>query len=1432
MALAAFLSACLLDSDEGARRPGLGYVRLDVSLERNASVLMKSSAADTTFSLDSMYIELTAPGSATQSYRYSIAGRPDTGAVTVSPYTYGLNPVRSWMAKIYTIDNQTSPARRDTVHFDSIPFYVNAGDTVAVNALVRSAVAILRVRLLSTSGDSLLASINYLRVRVNGVTRDSLFPNGATYNGVYFANLATAWAVSDSGWIYKTSDSGTTWIPQSSGIGSDLNSVWFTSTSNGAIVGDNGAILKTTNGGTNWVPKNSGVLANLRYVNFTTPAKGYAVGDGGVILKTVDSGSSWTRLAAGWFSQTSPHPAGTYNAVSFGTVDQGIAVGNGGIWAYTTNSGASWLSTPSGTANHLRDAHLIGSVSYMVGDEGTIVKTSNLTPTVQANTNTTADLYGVDLTDASNVWAVGENEAILRTINGGTNWLNQTGGWLPMTSGAGSASVKSINMGSATVGWMVGAGGMARKTTDGGLTWGLQNSTADQDLNTVFVTDANRATAVGNLGTIVKTNFNGSSWSAKTSLTSYNLRDIDMVTPSTGWAVGDSETVVRTNDSATWTSMPGGFTAEPTGVTDTILSIHFFDGKTGWAVGTNGRTLRTTNSGDSWIIVASGKNKPFRSVSAVGASSMIAVGDSGIVRYTSNNGGAWSTGTTNTLANLRASYFTTASVGFAVGDSGYIRRTANGGSTFATNFTVSGNPVLQGVHSDGTYVWIVGNGGVTYYKNSTGTGGSFSSAANAVSGSTVQLNDVYAITSAVVVAVGQGGLIRRTTTGTNGSGGTWATVRNGGENLTNVWFKGASDTGYAFGENGVILESVDAGATWTPRSSATGHDLKAAHVRPGSADSVIVGGENGFIGRSINGSINWTGQANKRNFTGVDFFDSDTGWVTSDDGRILKTRNGGARWVVQDNAASNLNGIYARDSMKVWAVGNGGMIRYSSNGGASWTTQGNSPQVTNANLLRVHFRARTDTGWAVGTGGVVLRTTNGGALWTIQPAFTTEALRGVFVRGRDTIFAAGDNGTILRTLTNGALPSGKSSPQTLKAVYNVSATKAFAVGTAGTIVKTVNGTTWFPQANSDVDNLNAVVFPVDSNTGYAAGAAGTILKTTNSGANWNAVAQTLPGGFTEELKRLHFTSNTHGWAVSASGSILRTTDGAVWTEQNSGTVSALNGVFAVNADSAFAVGAGGTILKTRSGNTEVPSADLRSVHFIGDTGFVVGQSGTALRTYNGGASWTKITGTVQNLNGVVFSKQTNASGYVTAVGDGGTLVQATLAGNTWTPHNSGTTQRLNAIHIAGAPRLYLVGDSGIIRSKSLQNPGGVPFPLDNPVWVAQNTKTTESLRGVNCFPQQDTCLFVGTNETVVKTDDGASTQYVHKSSGARRFDKELTYKALPTRKPTIISLQAIDRNSPLRGFEFVDTLTFTPGQDTTINVRLTQCGGTRPACTP
>jgi len=60
------------------------------------------------------------------------------------------------------------------------------------------------------------------------------------------------------------------------------------------LVGD--TILKTTDGGTNWNNQTSGITNRLNAVYFVDDTAGWAVGAGGIILRTITGGYGITSL--------------------------------------------------------------------------------------------------------------------------------------------------------------------------------------------------------------------------------------------------------------------------------------------------------------------------------------------------------------------------------------------------------------------------------------------------------------------------------------------------------------------------------------------------------------------------------------------------------------------------------------------------------------------------------------------------------------------------------------------------------------------------------------------------------------------------------------------------------------------------------------------------------------------------------------------------------------------------------------------------------------------------------------------------------------------------------------------------------------------------------------------------------------------------------
>jgi len=105
-------------------------------------------------------------------------------------------------------------------------------------------------------------------------------------------------------------------------------------------------------------------------------------------------------------------------------------------------------------------------------------------------------------------WVVGESGTILKTTNGGDNWI-------PQSSGT-TNDLKSVFF-IYPSGWAVGEGGTILKTTNAGINWIPQSSGTTQDLRSVYFDDHYNGTVVGNSGIILNTTNGGTNWTPQIS---------------------------------------------------------------------------------------------------------------------------------------------------------------------------------------------------------------------------------------------------------------------------------------------------------------------------------------------------------------------------------------------------------------------------------------------------------------------------------------------------------------------------------------------------------------------------------------------------------------------------------------------------------------------------------------------------------------------------------------------------------------------------------------------------------------------------------------------------------------------------------------------------------------------------------------------------
>lgn len=704
------LSACVFEGLEGipANTP-TGYVRFDLRLTRTDKPLGRTTAIDTTFDLDSVLVVLSASGVPAQTFSYPISGRSDLAALPVSLPAYPLPALRNWKAVIYSIDTTLNPTRRDTVHIDSVFFGVPAGDTAAVAKTVSPAFSILRARFVSNQVDSIGNAMRFVRLRVNGVTRDSvdLSSLASTLNAVYFATTSVGYAVGDGGALRKTANGGDDWTSASSGTTQNLKAVWFAGATTGWIGGDNGLIRKTVDGAT-WTTQSSGTTQAINRFFFADANNGWAFGDGGTMLRTVDGGANWVPLA-GWGLMNGGTNV-SLKGIDFTDASTGWVVGSGGVIRKTTDGGWTWSAQTSNTSAVLNGVSFSGTTGYAVGSGGAITRTTNGTSWATVTSGVNTALYGV-YTTGGRAWAVGDNGVIRYTTNG-TSWSARTSGV--------STNLRGVFFRTTSLGWVVGSQGTIRKTTAAdNNTWVGQTSPTVQTLNAVWFASDNLGVAVGDAGAIVRTTNGGTNWSLVSSPVSQTLTGVWFASATVGYASGYAGVLLKTVDGgASWASQDAG-------TTENLNAVHGTSAAMVFAVGENGAITHSTQGGAA--VTAQNLNGAY-----FRGDTGYVVGDAGTAFRTADGGDTW-TALTGASANNINGVFSTGNYAYIVGDAGKIYTLPHDGATNALTARTSNTTAnLYGVWgsptSGSTRMYAVGAGGdIRYITSATAAWASLAS---------------------------------------------------------------------------------------------------------------------------------------------------------------------------------------------------------------------------------------------------------------------------------------------------------------------------------------------------------------------------------------------------------------------------------------------------------------------------------------------------------------------------------------------------------------------------------------------------------------------------------------------------------------------------------------------------------------------------------
>jgi photosystem II stability/assembly factor-like uncharacterized protein len=600
-----------------------------------------------------------------------------------------------------------------------------------------------------------------------------------------------------------------------------------------------------------------------------------------------------------------------FRASSFVNASTGWAVGGGGKLFKTTDGGATWTPQNTGTGEDLKDVSFISpSLGWAVGNTGTLIATSDggltwrhlrvtYTDPTFGPTTFFGALFGVKFLTAAKGFAVGEDQMIFCTTDGGNTWS------LKSSSDTGG-TLFDICFANSSTGWAVGDQATIMKTNDGGNTWFKQTipvserfsgSDTSNILQAVASPDGNRVCAVGIGGWVVVSSNGGATWTRRNkspSVTPSLLNSVYFPTASIGWAAGQSGALIKTTDGGTTWSLVSPF---PVG--SHLFGVTGLPGNSNllWIAADSGILVYTTNGGTTWL-------RP---------------GDLA--------GGRWAVAT----SNVNALWFVDNQHGWAAGDKGMMLRTTDGGASWR----VPSGSLVGSDYRDVHFInanegWAVGTGGRILHTTNGGQNWVDQDWFGQELEVPPALNGVRFLDALNGWIVGGSSTILKTTDG----GENWEAVPppvSGGFNKIH-WLD--ANRGWIIGSSGIVLATTDGGLNWDQTFSGTTRSLNGIDVvaGPTGVSGWIVGDQHTLL-HSTDGfdwqPVDLSSFGSLVKLSGVDFLpDGKLGWVVGDSGFLLRTRDGGASWeLVNPGDSAPLQAVRLLDADEIWIGGRGGTLK-------------------------------------------------------------------------------------------------------------------------------------------------------------------------------------------------------------------------------------------------------------------------------------------------------------------------------------------------------------------------------------------------------------------------------------------------------------------------------------------------------------------------
>ncbi len=227
------------------------------------------------------------------------------------------------------------------------------------------------------------------------------------------------------------------------------------------------------------------------------------------------------------------------------------------------------------------------------------------TLTYASKSNFEKNIYGIDFNNTTGI-ICGENGTILRSADGGNNWIEEK----PITE----KNLIALDLSSNNNYWIGGEKGVLLNSADDGRTWSENNINNSDYIYSIFFTDDNTGWLCGGYkgdygdptqhAVIYRTTDGGKNWIEKFRETGKTFYSIYFKDDKNGWAVGSKRYVYTTNDGGETWNFQQQFGGASWQDNRNFIKVKFINENIGFIFFNDNDykyIYKTTNGGSDWI---------------------------------------------------------------------------------------------------------------------------------------------------------------------------------------------------------------------------------------------------------------------------------------------------------------------------------------------------------------------------------------------------------------------------------------------------------------------------------------------------------------------------------------------------------------------------------------------------------------------------------------------------------------------------------------------------------------------------------------------------------------------------------------------------------------------------------------------------------------